>query len=80
MEFELYEEVIIYFSDIVGFIIICKYSIFMEVVDMFNDIYKSFDYIFDYYDVYKVSVLFNRLKWLYGFRLVELELVVFVII
>ena len=62
VEPELYEEVTVYFSDIVGFTTICKYSTPMEVVDMLNDIYKNFDHILDHHDVYKVTALPHRLN------------------
>uniref|UniRef100_A0A8C2DU89 Guanylate cyclase n=1 Tax=Cyprinus carpio TaxID=7962 RepID=A0A8C2DU89_CYPCA len=57
VEPELYDEVTIYFSDIVCFTTLCHHSTPMEVVDMLNDIYKNFDSILDHHDVYKVETI-----------------------
>ncbi|XP_076856487.1 guanylyl cyclase C isoform X2 [Brachyhypopomus gauderio] len=57
VEPELFEEVTIYFSDVVGFTTLCQYSTPMEVVDMLSDIYKHFDSILDNHDVYKVETI-----------------------
>ncbi|CAL8283980.1 unnamed protein product [Merluccius merluccius] len=57
VEPELYDEVTVYFSDVVGFTTLCQYSTPMEVVDMLSDIYKGFDSVLDHHDVYKVETI-----------------------
>ena len=53
---QVFEQVTILFSDVVGFTRICSQITPMDVVSMLNSMYTKFDQLSEKHRVYKVSV------------------------
>nr|QNG40948.1 NIT domain GCY 2 [Placozoa sp. H4] len=54
---ETFEDVTIYFSDIVGFTVICHRITALQVVQMLNILYEIFDSKVDKYNAYKIETV-----------------------
>jgi len=54
---EYFNNVTIYFSDVVGFGLLCSQATPFEVVDILNGIYSVMDNVIDEFDCYKVETI-----------------------